>query len=231
MTTMLSDAALAGADLHSVYQPIVDLASRRTIGYEALARFSDVTPDVAFAEAARCGRLVELEMQALGAALEGLDRLPKDAFLSVNVSPATITQSAFKVLLAELDAERVVVEIVETTPVDHYDELLDVLAPYRRRGLRMAIDDLGSGFAGLAHLMRLRPDVVKLDRELISGVEARPVDQALAGTVARYAERTGAMVIGEGIEQEEEALCLQLVGVTAGQGWLFGRPAEAPAAA
>ncbi|HZU71788.1 MAG TPA: EAL domain-containing protein [Acidimicrobiales bacterium] len=210
--------------LLSVYQPIVDLRTRTVLGYEALARFSDSAPDAAFAEAERCGQLVELESQALQAALAGLDDVPEGCFLSVNVSPATVLSDGFGALLAGRPVRRLVVEVVETTPVPCYDALVDALRPWRGAGLRVAVDDLGSGFARLSHLTRLRPDVVKLDRALVSGLDGRPLAQAMAATLSRYARTSGVMLVGEGVEEEAEAAALTLAGVCVGQGWLFGRP-------
>lgn len=216
----------------TVFHPIVELGGRRVLGYEALTRFACEparTPDKWFDEALAVGLGIELELAAVESALAQLGAVPDDAFLALNVSPATALSPELAVLLATVPVDRIVLELIESSPIDSYAEIADALAGLRRRGLRVAVDDLGSGFARLRHLFHLKPDVIKLDMALVSGVQHEPVRQAVVSTIASFADRTGAIVVAEGIEEDDELLALELLGVHAGQGWLFGKPGPLPA--
>jgi EAL domain-containing protein (putative c-di-GMP-specific phosphodiesterase class I)/AmiR/NasT family two-component response regulator len=225
------DAALAPGGMTMVYQPFVSLADNHIVGAEALARFVGPPlrpPNEWFDEAARVGRLDLLELSAVALALSRLEQLPDGAFMSVNVSPSTSSAPHLGTLLDTLPAERIVVELTEHTKVADYDQLAAALAPFVARGGRVAVDDAGAGYAGLQHLLRLRPDIVKLDIALTTGVDRDPARRALADGLVRFAEEIGATLIAEGIETAAEYAVLRDLGVDWGQGYYIARPAPLP---
>jgi EAL domain-containing protein (putative c-di-GMP-specific phosphodiesterase class I) len=120
--------------------------------------------------------------------------------------------------------ERLTIELTEHSAVADYGALVEVLRPLRDSGARLSVDDTGSGYSGLVHIMQLLPEVIKLDRQLTTGVHQDPVRQALATALVTFAGRIGAAVVAEGIEVEGEAQVLSALGVGYGQGYLFGRP-------
>ncbi|TFV48908.1 EAL domain-containing protein [Blastococcus sp. TF02A_35] len=206
-----------------VLQPIVSLCSGARIGAEALSRFPlawERSPDVVFDEAHRIGEGDRLELLALARAVALLDRVP--GYVSVNVSPQTVVTRACGELLARLPLDRVLLELSEHDPVHDYAVLTRALAPLRERGMRLAIDDVGAGFSSLRHIVMAAPDVIKLDRSIISGVDQDPVLTKLAQSMVEFAHSFGASVIAEGVETAEEFALLRSLGVDGGQGWLFG---------
>jgi EAL domain-containing protein (putative c-di-GMP-specific phosphodiesterase class I) len=210
-----------------VVQPIVDLATGRTVGVEALARFPEDLggpPDVWFADAASVGLGVELELAVVGRALGTLDELPPDVYLSVNVTPAAMASPELAELVLAAPAGRLVVEMTEHVPVTDYDRLAEPLRRLRATGVRIAVDDAGAGFASLQHILNLAPDVIKLDRALVRDVDSDPARASLASSLVTFAERIGADLVAEGIETERERTALQRLGVGCGQGFHLGRP-------
>ncbi|MCW2569891.1 MAG: diguanylate phosphodiesterase, partial [Mycobacterium sp.] len=219
---------LAAGDLTTVFQPIVDLETGRAVGYEALSRFPTGTPDEWFAKAARAGLGVALELAAVNAAVEHLADVPGDAYLAVNLSPATVRSTEFAALASTLPLTRLVLEVTEHTDDIRYDELSEGLAPLRAAGARIAVDDAGSGYAGLQRILALAPDIVKLDLELTRGIAADPARQALAAAMSIFADRTAATLVAEGIETQADLDALRELGVRYGQGYHLGRPQQLP---
>jgi len=221
------EQVLAGA-VRMVYQPIVDLATGATIGVEALARFDHGSvrpPDVWFAEAATVGLRHELELAAVDAALADLDQLPDGWLLSLNAAPEVVVTSAFTERLADVDGERIIVELTEGTAVADYTVLLESIEGVRRTGARIAVDDVGAGYAGLQQIVRLRPDIVKIDRDITAGIDGDPVRRAMAVSLVSFGRETGCLIAAEGIERTAELETLGSLDVTWGQGYLLGRPA------
>lgn len=216
-----------------VFQPICDLATGKTVGAEALARFHmppSRPPDRWFAEAGEVGLRRELELTALDHALARLGDLPKGLFLSVNISPATLRGSSLRRALSTVEAKRVVIEVTEHMPVEDYDALNHAIVGLRALGVRLAIDDAGAGFASLRHILRLAPDFVKLDRTLIDDIERDRSHQALAAGLISFANKIDATIVAEGIEREAQLRALRELGVSRGQGFLLARPAPLPLA-
>jgi EAL domain-containing protein (putative c-di-GMP-specific phosphodiesterase class I) len=213
-------------DLTLVFQPIVDLAAATVAGYEALARFPGTAgPDVWFAAAAEAGVAAELEALAIHKALAVVPALPANTFLTVNVSPHLLGAPAVQQALdTRADLHRVVVELTEHTPVDDLDVLRRQCDDLRRRGALIALDDAGSGYSGLQQLAALRPQVVKLDRALVSDADTDPVRVALAEMLGEFAGRIDAWLLAEGIETAAELAAFARLGVPLAQGWLLGRP-------
>jgi EAL domain-containing protein (putative c-di-GMP-specific phosphodiesterase class I) len=221
------DAVIREGRVGIAFQPIVGLADRRPVGYEALARIDTDpyrTPDLWFADAWEVGRGADLELIAVRAALAHLGSVPDDAYLSVNVSPVIVGSPAFAGALRESDPRRILVEVTEHAIPDHYDVLAHAMRALRGTGVRFAVDDAGAGYAGLTHMVRLAPDVIKLDRFLISGLDADPARQALAAAAASFADRSRTHVIAEGIETVAEHEQLRELGIRYGQGYHYARP-------
>jgi EAL domain-containing protein (putative c-di-GMP-specific phosphodiesterase class I) len=214
-------------DLTLVFQPIVDLAAARVVGYEALSRFPGTSsPDVWFAAAQDAGLGPELEALALHKALAARAGLPPNTFLAVNVSPHLLgtapVQDAFR---SVPDLRLVVVELTEHAVVADVAELVRQADALRARGALIALDDAGTGYSGLQLMAGVRPQLVKLDRALVSDVDSDPVKLALAETLGDLAGRIGARLLAEGIETTAELAAFARLGTPLGQGWLLGRPA------
>jgi EAL domain-containing protein (putative c-di-GMP-specific phosphodiesterase class I) len=209
------------------FQPVFDLDDCRIVSLEALARFGtdpDRSPAAWFAEAAEVGLTIELELAAIRRALEQLDDFPPEVTIALNVSPSTAIDPRFARLVEDV-ADRVVIEITEHAQVDDYDALRNALAPLRERGAQLAIDDVGAGFANLRHILRLAPDIVKLDLSLTQEIARDPAREALASSLVGFAEGVGAAITAEGISSHEELQMLRALGVDYGQGFFLARPA------
>ncbi|MDP9481979.1 MAG: EAL domain-containing protein [Chloroflexota bacterium] len=216
---------IAARAFHPVFQPVIDLHTGLTVGFEALTRFaSGDPPDRVFSDAAKAGIGSELEAATLRAAVRFSALLPPDAWLSLNVSPSFLGAYA---QLAEILADRnrpIILEVTEHEVIDDYSRLH---AAMRALGsdVRLAVDDAGAGVANFPHLVDLRPDLIKIDAGMIRGVEADVSRQALIVGLVHFAEVTGAQVLAEGLETQPERETVERLGVTLGQGFLLARPA------
>jgi EAL domain-containing protein (putative c-di-GMP-specific phosphodiesterase class I)/putative methionine-R-sulfoxide reductase with GAF domain len=222
------ERVLAERGYEIVFQPIYDLQSGGIFALEALARFEEQpyrSPDVWLAEAHHVGLGVELEHALLTAALECLDQLPDGTVMTVNAGPEALAAPGAAELLQRLDPSRVVVELTEHAAVEDYPALADALAGLRAAGVRLAIDDAGAGFASLMHILRLAPDFIKLDRQLICGLDVDPVRRSLAASLMRFAEESGATIVAEGVETGSELEALSALGLRHAQGFYLARPA------
>jgi PAS domain S-box-containing protein len=218
---------IAANDLTIVFHPVVRLGDRSVVGYEALTRFADGTPpDRRFAAADALGAGRELEGAALTAALRAAQRLPRASWVSVNLSPSRLTEPEILQLLRQRHGRTVVIEVTERMAIDDYGTVRDTLERLAGR-IEVAVDDAGAGFASLRHILELRPRYVKLDLQLVRGVDADPARQALIAGMVYFARQSDCLLVAEGIETEAERLTLRLLGVPFGQGFLFGQPAPA----
>lgn len=218
---------VAGGGLRVVVQPIVALTTGEVIAFEALARFpGDLlrTPDRWFADARRAGRVVDLELLALREALALLPSIPEDVHLAVNVGPETILDERCTMLLQDAPLERLTLELTEHQHFTDYRRLVAAANGLRHRGALLSIDDTGTGYSSLTHILRMQPDVIKLDRDLVIGIEDDLVRQSLAAALVSFAAGLGASVVAEGIETQAAADRLLELGVRYGQGFLLGRP-------
>jgi diguanylate cyclase (GGDEF)-like protein len=215
--------------LTPVFQPIVEIATGRIGGYEALTRFLHTEPvrppDLWFAQARRCGLGGALEAKAIKAALAVPGR-PPGTFLALNMSPAALLSPHVARVLPE-DLTDIVIELTEDELFSSDAALDDELAALRRRGARIAVDDAGAGYAGLQQLIRVKPEILKLDRSLVHGIHSDGSKIALLQALSRFALTTGAAVCGEGIEEVEELRMLARFDVSYAQGYALGRPGEA----
>ena len=209
-----------------LHQPIVNVENGRPVGAECLARFPDAEnrgPDVWFDMAAQVGLGLELELHAIKAGLETSRHLPKSAYLSVNASPETIMSGGLEGILAPYADRQIIVEVTEHNEIDDYGELKKQLAQIKKYA-RIAIDDVGAGYAGLRHLVDLQPDLLKLDMSLTRDIHKDVARQALTTAMVHFAKDIGAKLVAEGIECEEERETPARLGVAFGQGYLFARP-------
>jgi EAL domain-containing protein (putative c-di-GMP-specific phosphodiesterase class I)/FixJ family two-component response regulator len=222
---------LEDGTIRMVFQPIVDLVSGDVAGLEALARF-DVkpirAPDVWFADAAAVGLLEELELLTVFEAVKHLDDVPAGCFVSINLSPSSACSARFRDELSKLPLDRLVLEVTEHAPVDDYAELNEALGSLRRRGMRVAIDDAGAGFASLRHIVLLAPDLVKLDITLIRNVDSDEVRRAVVTAITAFASQIGARVVAEGVETAAELATLREIGVHFAQGFYIAIPGVIP---
>jgi EAL domain-containing protein (putative c-di-GMP-specific phosphodiesterase class I)/CheY-like chemotaxis protein len=214
-----------------VFQPIVELESRRVRAYEALTRFPEGSPDEWFARAWRVGRGPELELRVIELAFASLGRLPAGCYLSVNVSPHTLAHRGLRELLGSCDPRQIVLEITEHAEIDDVEAFQPALREVRAIGARIAVDDAGAGFANFVRLLQVVPDVIKLDRVLVANIDTDQIRVAIAQSLISLAGSIGAHVTGEGIETEGEAKRLAALDVRFGQGFLFGRPEPLPSRA
>jgi EAL domain-containing protein (putative c-di-GMP-specific phosphodiesterase class I) len=222
-----TEQLLEDDSLRIAFQPIVDLASKRVIGFEALARFpgdSEISPQVWFAEAAEVGLQIDIEMAAIRRALLDFEHLPSDAFISLNVSPPTAGSADLREALSQVDGSRVVLEITESALAEGYEKVSEAIGVLRATGVRIALDDTGSGSVSMSNLFDVHADIIKIDIVVTRGIESDPMKEAMATALKSLADRSGAMSLAEGIETEEELGLLRTLKVGAGQGYLFGRP-------
>jgi diguanylate cyclase (GGDEF)-like protein/PAS domain S-box-containing protein len=228
---------LARSAVSSVFQPIVDLDTGAVVAYEALARGPVgplERPDALFAAARSAGRLAELDDLCRRAAFTGAveQGLLAPLTLFVNVEPEVLDTAPLDDLLAIAEAApgelRVVLEITERALATRPADLLRTVERVRAVGWSVALDDVGAETLSLAFMPLLRPDVVKLDLRLVQD-RPGPAVAEIMNAVNDHAERTGALVLAEGIETQAHLLMARALGARLGQGWMFGRPAAGPA--
>jgi diguanylate cyclase (GGDEF)-like protein len=230
---------LATGGLHTVFQPILDGASREAIGYEALTRgpvdHELNSPIALIAVAAKYGMSTELERACINSALRSYRQLRLKGRLFLNVLPQTLLDwQGFPEWLAEqlanvaIDPHDVVLELTEHGLSEDETQLAAAVAPLRALGCDIAIDDLGAGSSGLKTWSAIRPDYVKVDRYFVAGVEQDAVRSEILRSVVDMGRVTGCRIIAEGVENREQfAIALEL-GVDYLQGFLFGQPERVP---
>jgi EAL domain-containing protein (putative c-di-GMP-specific phosphodiesterase class I) len=220
------EQVLKAREFFPVFQPIVDLETRATLGYEALTRFTDgVRPDLRFAKATSVGLGDRFEVETLKAALSEARHLPEDVFLSLNVSPSLVLEHGRRLRsILATTSRRLVIELTEHVPIEDYAAIRAAIA--RLGDVGLAVDDAGAGYASLRHVVELQPTFAKLDISLVRGIGADELRQSLAAGLVYFALRSGCSLIAEGVESEDEAAVLQRLGVEFAQGYLFGRPEQ-----
>ena len=235
-TAFMLRGLIEGRGLHSAYQPIVDIRSLAVVGYEALARGPEgsplASPRELFAAARRSHQVPALDRACREAAIEGAwaSGLGGTTALFVNIEPEAVNGELFSdVALDEIRASRlrVFVEVTERCLTTRPADLLATIERVRAAGVGVALDDVGADDRSLALMSFLRPDVVKLDLALIQDTASASVARTV-NAVNAEAERTGAVVLAEGIETDAHLFRAQALGAQLGQGWLFGRPGPLP---
>ena len=225
------EARLANAmsTLWIAYQPIVSWSRRAAFAYEALVRNEEPTlrspPDL-FEAAERLGRLQDLGRMVRDRVARTLDEHPTDRLVFVNLHAMELDDDSLVLSAAPLSrhATRVVLEITERAPLERIRDVTARVAQLRALGYRIAVDDLGAGYAGLTSFAHLEPEVVKVDMSLIRDIDRSPMKQKLLGSIASLCRDLNIEMIAEGIETEEERDALVRLGGDLCQGYLFARP-------
>jgi len=230
---------VAEGSMRPAYQPIVDLGSGQVVGFEGLTRplaesgFTD--PGSMFIAAETVGRTVELDLACLHAVVSGAQQMPAQQLLTVNISPRTLEAPHFSAdaLLAilarySIAPQRVVVELTERERVEDFARIQHNLTALQRSGVRIAADDVGAGNSGLRLLSQIRFDIVKIDLSLVQEGAERDSSRAVLRSLHDLAGRWGASAIAEGLETIGQLRMVREIGITAGQGYLLGRPMPNP---
>ena len=221
---------IAAEQLSIAVQPIVSLRDGKCLGVEALSRFTGSEPSAAFTAADSVGLGLELERLAVRQAWPLLDRLGQGQYLTVNLSPSsTVILSRRAMEYDDLPLSKLVIEITEHSIITGYETLRDVLGPLREAGLRVAVDDAGAGYASLRHVVELRPDFIKIDRDLVHGLADDHARRVAVSAFVLLALDLNAIVIAEGLERPSDLVALGDLGVDAAQGYLLGRPSTSEA--
>lgn len=227
-TTVL-ERVLDGHGLSVVAQPIIDVAHSRVGGFELLSRFAgppNRTPDVWFTAARRRGLDGELTALTIRRMRELAATRPEATFWTMNVEPHLLTDPVVRAAICghgRLDGA--VVELTEHVEATDDAGVAQVLADVRALGGRVAMDDAGTGYSGLAQMLRIRPEIVKLDRSLVSGLDRDPVRRATVRLLGDLTGQMDAWLLAEGVETRAELTELAALGVPLVQGWVVGRPA------
>lgn len=223
--------ALSEGHLDMEFQPVADLATGRVVGVEALSRFTTEpyrTPDRWFEEAASVGLGVALEVRAASLALQSLPKVPEGGYLAINLSPETAGSAEFHELVSGVPPGRLVIEVTEHARVEDYQLLSAGLEHLRSKGIRLAVDDAGAGFASPRHVLNLSPEIIKLDMSLTRDIHRDRGRRALAAALISFAAELGSSIVAEGIESREELSALQDLEVPCGQGFFLARPGPLP---
>jgi EAL domain-containing protein (putative c-di-GMP-specific phosphodiesterase class I)/AmiR/NasT family two-component response regulator len=221
---------LDGNRVTPVYQPIVDLDTRKPVGYEGLSRFYNPRhggPDRWFDDAFTVGLGVELEWSAAQTLLPLLNLIPDGTFLAINMSPATVLHVMENELCPPESCRNIVIELTERVPIQDYGAVRGAMQDMRSLGARLAADDRGSGFAGFRHLVSLAPDIIKLDIGLLRDFRFKSGQLAITNALVTFAQDVGAQVIAEGVEKPSELELLHELGVGWAQGYHLGMPGPA----
>jgi EAL domain-containing protein (putative c-di-GMP-specific phosphodiesterase class I)/CheY-like chemotaxis protein len=220
------------ASIWIAYQPIVRWKTREVFGYEALLRSNEpllATPGAVLEAAERLGRLPQLGQAIRARVASTIDDTPGDASIFVNLHPHDLADETLFARDSPLSraASRVVLEITERASLDEFKDITTRIADLRALGFRIAIDDLGAGYAGLTSFAQLQPEVVKLDMSLVRDVHKEPVKRKLISAMTSLCSEMGMLVVAEGIECIEERDTLAAVGCDLMQGYLFAKPGKA----
>ncbi len=228
-------AILENGQIATVFQPIVSLRDGSIYGYEALSRGPKNTkmysPTLLFDCAEKFGKTWELELLCRKRAIETVFNLQSQFRLFLNVNPKIMHDDKFKKgftkeYLAQygINPENVIFEITERGVISNVSEFIDTINNYKNQNYRIAIDDAGAGYSGLNMISDIHPHFIKLDMNLIRGVELDQTKQSLIKSFTEFASMTNTYLIAEGIETKEELLKLIEIGVHFGQGFFLQKP-------
>jgi len=227
-----------------VYQPQMDLLTRRPMGAEALLRWQTedgkfISPDRFIPIAEYSGLIIDIGQWVLRTACHELVRLRqaghRDLTMSVNVSQVQFRHPHFLDMLRSAlqdsgaPPEFIELEITESMAMEEPDLLIKMLAQVKHTGVSIAIDDFGTGFSSLSYLQRLQVDRLKIDRAFVSEITGSARGSSIAEMVIQLGRNLGLSVIAEGVEDERQAQILQTLGCPLAQGFLFARPMAVPA--
>ena len=227
------EAVLRDRMLMTAFQPVFDLTTSTVVGAEALTRFVSDSGDPAdywFAEAEDSGLRTDLEFAAVESGLEAALKLPPHLFVALKLSPEVCLDPRLRVLFDQTPVapDRVILEISGKFPQEQAAALDAAVAPLRSAGVRLSIENTGSFFAGASHILRLKPEMIKLDPNLTAALNLDPLRQELVEAEVGFAREIGAALTAQRIETKDELATLTGLGVTLGQGYHLGRPSVQP---
>ena len=234
LTAMLRENRLS-----SVFHPILNCRTQEIFAYECLMRGQvegkTVFPGQIIEVAKAAGLLFQMDLAARRAAITGAAHFGLQTKIFINFTPTAIYDpvNCLKSTVETVDAvglrrDQVVFEVIESEQVNRVADLNNILDYYRNNGFQVALDDVGAGYSSLNLLARLRPDYIKLDRDLITDIHQEPVKATIAHKLLETAHELGMATVAEGIEQKEEYQWLCEHGADYVQGYLFARPASPP---
>jgi len=232
---MLIDDFIEKKQFHHYFQPIFNIDTGMRIGYEVLLRTSVYpNPEFAFNEAKKAKRLFDLDSRSIDKALSTYGSAgvtSKDTLLFINVCPSTISDCTFVKFLDQLTMqndlprENIVLEISESELIEHPDFFMQELQALKQQGYKIALDDVGKGYANFDMLIELEPDYIKLDKLFANNLDTSTKKQGLIRFFLFYCQENKITLILEGLETKAELLMAKGLGVHNGQGFFLGRPA------
>lgn len=224
-------AILTGKRISTLYQPIVDLRSSRTIGYEALSRGPTgefASPDVLFRVAYEADLVLKLDALCREQAVRSMKKLHDDELLFINMEPGSIFDPHLMNSIPERRVPQVVFEITEHAAISDFQTFRQAAQFVKQRGFKLAMDDVGSAYSGLRIISMIEPDYIKLDMELTREAHHNRVKMELLRAITGFSTDAGIPMIVEGVETQNELDVVTRLGVHLVQGYLMGRPAAMP---
>ncbi|WP_190259068.1 EAL domain-containing protein [Pelotomaculum schinkii] len=221
---------LANRLITTVFQPVIHIETGRIIGYEALSRGPEgplQEPLVLFSLATEFGYAMKLEQLCLASAMENSISMPTNLRLFINLSPFAVENGILDVFDHEL-TELTVIEITEAGVINDYSKVKKVIDFYRRRGIKIAVDDVGNGYDRLRSIAELEPDWIKIDRGLIQGCYENKGRRRVLKHLVALAAELKAKVVAEGIEKVDELNIAGVIGIHYAQGFYLGKPQSKP---
>lgn len=211
------------------FQPIVDAPGKRVFGYEALMRSKEPSlphPGAVLSAAERLDRVFDVGRRVRALSSEAFTGAPDDLLLFVNLHTRDLLDPMLYEAAAPLTkiAHRVVLEITERSTLDDVKDVQTRVAALRGHGFRIAVDDLGAGYAGLSSFIALEPEIVKLDISLVRGIHGSPLQQRVVTAMTTLCKEMGMRVVAEGVEVAAERDCIIGLGCDLLQGYIFARP-------
>lgn len=211
----------------TVFQPICRITDGVAVGYEALTRVTGErwAPDILFDQATHVGLGVSLGAHSISCALQQSRLLPGNPYISLNATPEVILSGMLEQILDKLpDCSHLVLEITEHDIVQDYQSIAEILLPLRKRGLRLAVDDAGAGYASFRHILLLKPEIIKLDISLIRDIDQNAEKRALTAALVEFSKHSQYLLVAEGVETSEELQTLKILKVDYAQGYFLSRP-------
>ncbi|HEV2598716.1 putative bifunctional diguanylate cyclase/phosphodiesterase [Sphingopyxis sp.] len=220
------------------FEPQVDIASGRLLGFEMLMRWESpeygmIPPERFIPVAEESGMIGELSLQVIRHAMEIAKRWDPSIMLAVNISPQQLKDPWFSQKLTKLlvetgfPASQLEVEITESSLFENLPLVRSIVTSLKNQGVSLSLDDFGTGYSSLSHLRALPFDRIKIDRSFIAAMRGSPDAQAIVVAIVRLGESLAMPITAEGVEDEATALELTRLGCSKGQGWYFGRAASA----
>ncbi|TDX19713.1 sensor domain-containing phosphodiesterase [Rhodovulum visakhapatnamense] len=217
---------LAETSFDFFLQPITSMPGRVPVGFELLTRFAPELGSVEqiFDRARHLDMVMTLEEKVARTASRVLARLDRSVWLAINFSVSSIESCDFEAIFPPDYRDRLVLEITEHERVVDYASFLARIKALRGFGFRIAVDDVGAGYSSLRHVLQLRPEILKIDRSFVAGIDQSPDQQTFVRAIREYAASYGGMVIAEGVETASEEAELVRLGAYLAQGYHIAKP-------